>query len=66
MTSGLETVNDLEELSNAKQELATAVDKHASETKPVIEKLSPLAEEVVEMERFKVYISWILKLETIR
>lgn len=59
----------MKEIKNLQQQhgqLKSKVDSHLKKFYPLAERLSSLVSQIVEVERFRAYVSWIQKIESVR
>ena len=59
----------MKEIKSLQQEheiLTTKVNSHLQKLQPLTEKLSCLVSQIIEVERFRAYVSWIQKIESVR
>lgn len=47
-------------------QLSAKVDDHLQKLHPLAERLSCLVSQIAEVERFRAYVSWIQKIESVR
>ena len=59
-------MKEIKSLHEQHQQLTIKVENHVEKLKPLVERLSGLIIQIAEVERFRAYVSWIQKIESVR
>lgn len=66
LDKGCSAVNEVKNLQQQHEQLTSRVDNHLKKLHPLAERLSSLVSQIAEVERFRAYVSWIQKIESVR
>ncbi|XP_022790195.1 RAD50-interacting protein 1-like [Stylophora pistillata] len=65
LDKGCSAVNEIKNLQQQHEQLTSRVDSHLKKLHPLAEHLSSLVSQIAEVERFRAYVSWIQKIESV-
>ena len=66
LDEGHSTVKEIKNLQEQQQGLTSKVDSHLRKLRPLAEHLSALVRQIAEVERFRAYVSWIQRIQSVR
>ncbi|XP_068762247.1 RAD50-interacting protein 1-like [Montipora capricornis] len=65
LDQGSSAMKEIKSLQQEHEILTTKVNSHLQKLQPLTEKLSCLVSQIIEVERFRAYVSWIQKIESV-
>ena len=66
LDNGCSAVKEIKSLQQQHKQLSAKVDSHVQKLHPLAERLSCLVSQIAEVERFRAYVSWIQRIESVR
>ena len=66
LDKGCSAVKEIKSLQQQHKQLSAKVDSHVQKLQPLADRLSCLVSQIAEVERFRAYVSWIQKIESVR